>query len=441
MIANRERYLAKLEQYLNNGRVKIITGIRRCGKSFLLKELFVKYLRRQGVDSSHIIYMSLDDLANNQYLNPLELDRYLRKQIQDNKKYYIILDEIQKVLTITNPILTDGKIVRAKKEDHDSVGFVNVVLGIMQLPNVDLYISGSNSRFLSSDILTEFRDRGDEIYVQPLTFSEYVQATNSPDMGKAFNEYMLHGGMPMILSFEDAQSKEEYLKNLFTLTYHKDVEERNGLRNPNQLEILTKVMASNVGSLTNPLTIANTFNSVGKNKVSYDTISSYLKYLEEAFILSKVDRFDIRGKKHIGALYKYYFADPGLRNARLDFLHRDDGHVMENIIYNELVYRGYSVQVGVIEAFNKDNNHKTNRNYLETDFVASKGGKYYYLQSAYFMNSLQKQEQERQPLLSINDSFKKIIISRETKPIRRDDKGIMYIGIEEFLLNNNSMDL
>ena len=440
-IINRDRYIQQIVPLIGNGRVKIITGIRRCGKSFLLKTLFTQYLKNQGINSDHIVYLALDDIANNKFLNPLELDSYIRALIKDDSTYYVMLDEIQRVFSIVNPIFTQGKIKLAKKSDDNYISFVNVVLGLMQISNVDLYISGSNSKFLSRDIMTEFRDRGDEIHMQPLSFREYVDALRPSSISTAFNEYMLHGGMPLVLSYETPEQKEEYLKNLFTMTYHKDVEERNKIRNESNLETLTAVMASNVGSLTNPAKIANTFNSEIKINISKDTITQYLGYLEDAFILRKVNRFDIKGRKHIGATYKYYFADSGLRNARLDFLHRDDGHVMENIIYNELIFRGYFVQVGVVECYGKDSKGITQRTTLETDFVASKGSQIYYIQSAYSIDTPEKEYQETRSLKKINDSFKKIVIIRESGPIRRDLDGIVYMGIEDFLLNENSLEL
>lgn len=441
MMIRRDSYIEKLVSLMNNQRVKIVTGIRRCGKSFLLRELFSNYLMERGVDKKHIIYLALDDMTNNHLLNPLALDSFIRQQIQDDGMYYIMIDEIQRVFSIVNPIFTDGKIKKAKKNDEETISFVNVILGLMQIENVDLYISGSNSKFLSKDIMTEFRDRGDEIFIQPLSFSEFVKAYDNVNTNELFNEYILHGGMPLTLSYDSDDKKEDYLKNLFKLTYHKDVEERNKIRNVKELETLTKVMASNVGSLTNASTISKTFKSVEKSNITNETVDLYLKYLEDAYILKKVDRIDIRGRKHIGATYKYYFADPGLRNARLDFLHRDDGHVMENIIYNELIKRGYSVQVGVVEVYSKNENNKTIRITLETDFVATMGSKCYYIQSAYKMDTLEKQNQERKSLVHINDSFKKIIVTRNSGPIRRDEYGIVYMGIEQFLLDEKSLDL
>lgn len=441
MIIHRDIYINQLSDLMNNSRVKIITGIRRCGKSYLLRELFSEYLLAKGVKKNHIIYLALDDMSNNHLLNPLSLDSYIRNLIKDDEKYYVILDEIQRVFPIVNPIFTEGKIVKTKVEDDNAITFVNVVLGLMQINNVDLYITGSNSKFLSKDVMTEFRDRGDEIHVQPLSFSEYVGALKPSNVDYALNEYMLYGGMPLVLSFRSDERKKEYLKNLFKLTYHKDVIERNNIRKSKELETLTEILASNVGSLINPKKISDTFLSVEKTKIDSDTINSWLIYLNDAFIIEKVNRFDIRGRKHIGALYKYYFADSGLRNARLNFLHRDDGHVMENIIFNELKHRGFSVQVGVVEVYSKDNEGVTQRFSLETDFVASLGSKYYYIQSAYRMSSETKINQERKSLINIEDSFKKIIVSRDSSPIRRDENGIMYIGLEQFLLDKNSLDL
>lgn len=388
----------------------------------------------------HIIFLELDDFDNNSLLNPLNLNNYIRNKIIDNGKYYLIIDEIQKVIPIINPILTNGKIVRASNNDEDVINFTSIILGLLKLENIDIYITGSNSKFLSSEIMTEFRDRGDEIHIMPLTFKEYCEGLNIFDYEKAFGEYLIYGGMPLAATYKNIERKEKYLNDLFILTYHKDVEERNGIKNVHELELLTKVLASNVGNLTNYITITNTFNSELNVNISKDTINDYIKYLSEAFIISKVDRIDVKKRKHIGAQYKYYFVDNGLRNSRLDFLHHDYGKVMENIIYNELKYRGYTVEVGVVEIFSKNKEGITIRNNLETDFVASKGNNKYYIQSAYSIYDEQKYEQERKSLINIKDSFKKIIITRESLPIRRDEKGIVIMGIIEFLLDENSLD-
>lgn len=438
MMIQRNRYLNKLIKYKDNGRVKIITGIRRCGKSFLLKEIFKKYCFEQGIDDKHFIAISLDDFQNIKLYNPIELDKYIRNLIIDDKRYYIVIDEIQNVFDIKNPIFTEGKIIKANNEDEDKLTYVNVVLGLMQIQNVDLYITGSNSRFLSKDIVTDFRDRGDEIHVLPLSFSEFFEAQKG-DKEEAYEEYSLHGGMPRTLFLNEASEKEEYLYNLYKLTYSKDVMERHKYKNLSELDILTGVMASNIGSLINSNTIANTFKSEAKIDINNQKIDNYLEDLEDAYLLTRVNRYDIRGRKKIGALYKYYYSDLGIRNSRLNFLHMDKGHVMENIIYNELIYRGYSVEVGVLNFYTKESN-KTKRNIYETDFVVRKGSKIYYIQSAYDIPSEEKYLQESKSLSLINDSFKKIIVVRQSGPLRHDEKGITTIGIIDFLLNENSLD-
>lgn len=436
----RTKYLEKLISLKNNSRVKIITGIRRCGKSYLLKEIFKKHLFESGVDSNHILYLELDDFENNNLLNPIELNKYIRKQIVDNENYYLIIDEIQKVISIVNPILTEGKIVKAKPDSEDIISFTNVILGLMKINNLDIYITGSNSKFLSSEIMTEFRDRGDEIHVMPLSFKEYCLGKGIDNYEKAIIEFLIYGGMPLCASFDDNARKEQYLMELFDMTYHKDVEEHNSIRNVNELETLIKVLASSVGSLTNSNKISNTYCSELKVKLSKETINAYIKYLTDAFIISKVDRVEVRGRKHIGAQYKYYFEDSGLRNSRLNFLHHDYGHMLENIIYNELKYRGFSIEVGTVEVFKKDSNGKTIRVNYETDFVVTKGNNKYYIQSAYNLYDDEKLEQERKSLINIRDSFKKIIITRESLPLRRDENGIVIMGIIEFLLDENSLD-
>ena len=436
----RTKYLNQLLELKDNSRVKIITGIRRCGKSFLLNKIFKEHLISNGVKSDHIIYLELDDFNNNYLLNPISLNDYVKNQITDDDKYYLIIDEIQKVIPIINPILTNGKIVKASNKDEDVINFTTIVLGLLKIENIDIYITGSNSKFLSSEIMTEFRDRGDEIHIMPLTFKEYCEGLNITEYEKAFGEYLIYGGMPLAATYDNVERKEKYLNDLFSLTYHKDVEEHNGIKNIHELELLTKVLASNVGNLTNYITITNTFNSELRINISKDTINDYIKYLSDAFIISRVDRVDVRGRKHIGAQYKYYFVDNGLRNSRLDFLHHDYGHVMENIIYNELKCRGYTVEIGVVEVYSKNKEGKTIRQHYETDFVASKGNNKYYIQSAYSIYDEQKYEQERKSLINIKDSFKKIIITRESLPMRRDEKGIVIMGIIDFLLDDNSLN-
>lgn len=439
---NRDGYLQRLISLKHNGRLKIITGIRRCGKSYLLNEIYRKHLKQQNVKDNHIIYIAFDDDKNNNLLNPIELSKYLKKKIKDNDIYYFLLDEVQRVYTIINPIFTNNEIILCKDpNDERAYGFQNVVNSLRTIKNADVYITGSNSKFLSKDIMTEFRDRGDEIYVQPFSFKEIVDSTKPRNIEQSFNEYMMYGGMPLVLSYSNDDDKKKYLNNLFDMTYHRDVEERNNISKVNELETLIKIMANNIGSLTNPTVIENTYNSILHSNLSKDTISKFLGYLEDAFIIKKVNRYDIKGRKQIGATYKYYFTDLGLRNSRLDFLHRDDGYVMENVIYNELIRRGYSIQIGVIDIYENDSNGKTTRKTLETDFIASIGDKYYYVQSAYEISDEKKLEQERKSLIHIDNSFKKIIITKDSGPVRRDEDGIIYLDIKTFLLDENSLDL
>ena len=430
----RERYLEKLVNLKDNGKVKIITGIRRSGKSYLLKELYKDYLIGQGIKENHIIYIALDDFTYRDLLNPLEFDKYVRNKIIDNEIYYLIFDEIQNIIEIKNPILTEGKIQKANKEDKDTINFVKVILGFLHISNVDIYITGSNSKFLSADIVTEFRDRGDEIYVLPLSFEEFIQEYQG-DVEQAYEEYALHGGLPLIFSYQNSEDKKNYLTNLYNLTYFTDVMERNSFKKSDELNVLTRIMASSIGSLVNPNNISNTFNSVEKNVINKDTIYAYLLALENAFIIKKVGRIDVRGRKNIGATYKYYYTDLGIRNARLDFLHSDKGYVMENIVYNELIYRGYNVEVGSVDKYSKSKDNKTVRNVYEIDFVAYKDGKYKYIQCAYDINDEEKYIQETKSLSLIKDSFEKILITRNSQNIRYDDKGIKLIGIVDFLTN------
>ncbi len=436
MVIKRDRYLQKLIQSQGNGFVKIVTGIRRCGKTYLLLELFYHYLIQSGVEQDHIIDIVLDDSKNIALLNPIKLDAYVRSKIVDQKPYYVLLDEIQKVSSIENPAFDQVKMMEG---GVPTIGFTEILLGLMKIPNIDLYVTGSNSKFLSSDILTEFRDRGEEIHVQPLSFSEFFSVYDGDREG-AFNEYMLHGGMPQAVKKATASEKEKYLKDLFSLTYHKDVVERNNIRFPRELETLTKVLASTIGSLTNPNIITDTFITREKSKISAPTIETYLMHLQEAFIIDRVDRFDVKGRRHIGATYKYYFADPGLRNARVDFLHGDEGHMLENIIYNELKNRGFSIQVGFVETFTKNQKGGTERKILETDFVARKGSTVYYLQSTFSLYDEAKIEQEKKSLLAIRDSFKKIILVRQPTPIQKDENGITLMSVIDFLLDENGLD-
>ena len=429
----RPRYLNQLIDKKDNGRVKIITGIRRCGKSYLLFELYRKYLLSNEVREDQIIMIALDSLKNIKYRNPIELDDYLRDKIQDNgRKYYIFIDEIQFVEEISNPYLegTDSK-----------VNFVDLVLGLMKIPNVDVYITGSNSKMLSSDVLTQFRDRGDEIRVYPFSFAEFYSCYEG-DKGKAFDEYCLYGGMPMPVQLSNHEKKSEYLKNVFTSTYIKDVMERNKiLKDASIMDDLLDIISSSIGSLSNPTKLANTFMSEKNIKISQLTVSNYLDYFIDAFLIEKARRYDVKGRKYISSPYKYYFSDIGLRNARLNFRQNEQSHIMENVIYNELRMRGLNVDVGVVEYNYKDENKKTVRKNLEVDFVINRGSNRYYIQSALNVDTKEKQVQETESLRRTGDSFKKIVIVRNNIVPRFDDDGILYIGVEDFLLDETALDL
>ena len=429
----RPRYLNQLIDKKDNGRVKIITGIRRCGKSYLLFELYRKYLLSNEVREDQIIMIALDSLKNIKYRNPIELDDYLRDKIQDNgRKYYIFIDEIQFVEEISNPYLegTDSK-----------VNFVDLVLGLMKIPNVDVYITGSNSKMLSSDVLTQFRDRGDEIRVYPFSFAEFYSCYEG-DKGKAFDEYCLYGGMPMSVQLSNHEKKSEYLKNVFTSTYIKDVMERNKiLKDASIMDDLLDIISSSIGSLSNPTKLANTFMSEKNIKISQLTVSNYLDYFIDAFLIEKARRYDVKGRKYISSPYKYYFSDIGLRNARLNFRQIEQSHIMENVIYNELRMRGLNVDVGVVEYNYKDENKKMIRKNLEVDFIINRGSNRYYIQSALNVDTKEKQVQETESLRRTGDSFKKIVIVRNNIVPRFDDDGILYIGVEDFLLDETALDL
>ena len=413
----RDYYLNKLIRKKENGMIKIITGIRRCGKSYLLDPLFKNHLLSNGVKEDHIIKLDLDYLENKKYHNPEVLFDFIMSQRKDSDMYYILLDEIQEV------------------EDFESV--LNSFLG---KGNLDIYVTGSNSRFLSNDIKTEFRGRGDEIRVYPLSFKEFSSATDGNEEEK-WNQYITYGGMPYVLSLNNAEDKSKYLKDLFDNTYLNDIIERNNIRKDNVLDATIDILASSVGSLANPQKIANTFNSNGIKEVTSKTISSYVNYLLDSFMISKVDRYDIKGKKYIETLSKYYFADLGLRNARLNFRQIEQNHLMENIIYNELLLRGYNVDIGVVQQYSKNEKDKTTRKQLEIDFVCNQGSKRYYIQSALNIDDENKKNQELRPLLNVNDFFKKIIIVKEDIEPYHNNEGILIIGIQEFLLNENSLEI
>ena len=413
----RELYLTKLKNKKNNKLIKIITGLRRSGKSYLLDPIFKNSLIADGVREDHIIKVDLDSIENRELITDgLNLYNYIMNQIKDDKTYYIFLDEIQKV------------------KDFESV-----LNSFLRKNNLDVYVTGSNSKFLSTDIITEFRGRGDEIRVYPLSFSEFYNAYE--DKRKALKDYMTYGGMPYTLYLKEAEEKSQYLNDLFKNTYLNDIVERNKIQRENILEIIINMLSSSVGSLTNPKKLYDTFISNGYTDINRNTINSYMNYLQDAFLINKVERYDIKGKKYITTPSKYYFTDIGLRNARLNFRQQEEDHLMENIIYNELLVRGYNVDVGVIERFEKDSTDKTIRKQLEVDFVCNQSSKRYYIQSAFAIPSKEKMEQEQKSLINIKDSFKKIIIVKDDINLWRNEEGILIISLEEFLLNANSLDL
>ena len=428
----RKEYLNQLISKKENGMIKVITGIRRCGKSYLLFEIYRKYLNSIGVDDNHIIALALDDDENIKYRNPIQLGEYIRSLlVNQNEMYYIFLDEIQKVKTIKNPYLDD---------ENETVGFVDVLLGLMKKKNADVYVTGSNSKMLSSDILTEFRGRGDEIRVHPLSYSEFYEAYNG-DKRDAWQEYYMYGGMPYVVTLADHKSKAKYLSGLFDNIYLSDILERHNIRDKSILDDLLDVVSSSVGSLTNPQKIAHTFSTVKQIKISPDTVARYLDYFIDAFMLYKSQRYDIKGRKYIGSPQKYYFSDIGLRNARLNFRQIEENHLMENIIYNELIIRGFNVDVGVVEYNYKDDDGKSKKTNLEVDFVVTEGTRKYYIQSALTVSDEEKRMQEVRPYASIPDSFKKIVVVKENIIPWYDENGILYIGIEKFILDKNAIDM
>lgn len=426
----REKYLADLKNRMNNKMIKVITGIRRSGKSYLLFNLFYDFLKENGIEEDCIIKIALDDDLNEDFRNPKELSSFIRSKIADNSKnYYILLDEIQ--FAISREEL---------KNPNEPMKIFSVLNGLLRLPNVDIYVTGSNSRFLSSDVLTEFRGRGDEIHVLPFTFSEFLQGFDG-DIYEAWAEYVVYGGLPQILNLKTDEQKSNYLVTLFKETYLKDIIARNKIEKTQELDDLVNILASSTGSLTNPTKIRQTFSSVLHSKICVNTIISYIDFLKDAFIISEVNRFDVKGRKYIGSPNKYYFEDVGLRNARLNFRQIEQTHIMENVIYNELRFRGFNVDVGIVEKRIKDENGKEKRNYYEIDFIAMKGSQKYYIQSAFDMSSEEKENQEKFSLRNIDDSFKKIVIVKDVIKIQRDEKGIVTIGLFEFLKNTGSLEL
>ena len=432
MEIKRDFYLNKLISKKENGLVKVITGIRRSGKSYLLFNIYKNYLNSINIDDSHIIQLSLDETQNAKYRNPIELDKYIRSLLVDNKMYYVFIDEIQKVYDIQNPYV----------DDKDAkINFIDTILGLMKIKNVDVYVTGSNSKMLSSDILTDFRDRGDEIRVNPLSYKEFCDYKGE-NTNSTWREYITYGGMPLAVTKQTHEEKSKYLKDLFKRTYLTDVIERHNIRtNKGVLEDLLNIISSCIGSLTNPKKLSDTFKSVKNKTVTVSSISRYLDYFIDAFLISKAIRFDIKGRKYINTPLKYYFTDVGLRNARLNFRQNEENHIMENIIYNELLMRDFDVDVGIVEYNYKDKKKKNKRKQLEIDFIANKGSSKYYIQSALNIETKEKKDQETQSLIRTDDFFKKIVVIKDDIIPWHDDKGILYLGIQEFLLNPSSIDL
>ncbi len=417
MEIKRDKYLNDLINRMHNGMIKVVTGIRRCGKSYLLFNIFRDYLKNQGVEDSHIIMIELDQRKNREYRNPDVILAYIESLITDNEQYYVMLDEVQ--------MLSE---------------FEEVLNSLLHISNIDIYVTGSNSKFLSKDVITEFRGRGDEIHIYPLTFKEFMQVYDG-DVYHGWAEYVIYGGLPLIATMKTEEQKVRYLTRLFEETYLKDIIERHHIEKTQELEDLTNILASAVGSLTNPPKIEATFQSVMQSKISLNTIRQYIENLEDAFIINKANRYNVKGRKYIGTPLKYYFEDVGLRNARLGFRQIEETHLMENIIYNELRSRGYTVDVGVVEKRGINEEGKDEKKQLEIDFVANMGSKRYYIQSAFSMPTEEKRNQEKASLLNVNDSFKKIIVVKDVVNVTRDEYGITTMSIYDFLLQDNSLEL
>lgn len=417
MEIKRDYYLNKLIAKKHNGLIKVITGIRRCGKSYLLFTLFRNHLTESGVADDHIIEIPFDSFENKKYRDPEILYPYVKEQIADDGMYYILLDEVQLL----------GE-------------FESVLNGFMRMKNVDVYVTGSNARFLSKDIITEFRGRGDELHIQPLSFAEFMSVYDG-NKYDGWNEYVLYGGLPPVVLLRTAEQKIELLKSLFQETYINDIISRHSVKHRDEFEELINILASAIGSLTNPKKLTDTFKSKKNKVISSNTIKSYLDYLCDAYVVSRATRYDIKGKKYIDTPQKYYFSDVGIRNACINFRQLEENHTMENVIYNELVARNFNVDVGIITATGKDNDGKSVRKQLEVDFVCNKGSKRYYVQSAFSIPDREKMEQESNSLLRIDDSFKKIIVVKDLPAPTYTEDGILVISVYDFLLNSNSLDM
>ena len=417
MEIRRDCYLNKLILKKHNGLIKVVTGIRRCGKSYLISSLFKNHLMDNGVEENHIIEIAFDSFENKKYRDAEVLYPYVKDQITDEKMYYLLLDEVQ--------LLSE---------------FESVLNGFMRIKNVDVYVTGSNAKFLSKDIITEFRGRGDELHMQPLSFAEFMSVYDG-NKYDGWNEYVLYGGLPLVVILKTAEGKIEFLKNLFKETYINDIIGRHNIKNKDEFEELIDILSSGIGSLTNPKKLADTFKSKKQKTISVNTIKSYLDYLCDAFVVNKATRYDIKGKKYIDTPQKYYFTDVGLRNARINFRQIEENHTMENVIYNELLARGFNVDVGIVTYNSKNENGNTVHKLLEVDFVCNKGSKRYYVQSAFSIPDNEKMKQEANSLLRIDDSFKKIIVVKDTPAPWYTEDGILVIGVYDFLLNVDSLEV
>lgn len=417
MEIRRDRYLERLIAHKGNGRVKIVTGIRRCGKSYLLFQLFKRHLIETGVKPNHIIEIQLEDRSNKELRNPDVCLAFIKKRIKDQKPYYLLIDEVQ---------LMDE--------------FEDVLNSCLHIQNLDTYVTGSNSKFLSKDIITEFRGRGDEMYLRPLSFKEYRTIQPDKPFDDVWTEYMTFGGLPYCALLPSREEKADYLKHLFDEVFLRDIIERNKVQNDAQLESLLNVISSAVGSLTNPKKLEDTFTSSGTGKLSAITIKQYLDYLCDAFMIEQAERYDIKGKRYISTPYKYYFTDTGLRNARLNFRQLEETHLMENVMYNELCLRGYSVDVGVVEINERQEDGKYVRKQIEVDFVCNKADERVYVQSAFSIPTIEKRQQEERPLVNVGDGFRKVVVTKDNVIRHNDENGILIMSLQEFLMDEGALE-
>ncbi len=429
----RNVYLNKLIESKENGFPKVITGIRRCGKSYLLEEIYKKYLIDSGVNEKNIIIIDLEEEENYEYYDPINLSNHILDLCDNDKMNYVFIDEIQNVVSIINPVFTDGKHIKAKPKDENAITFAKIVLSLSKKKNIDLYVTGSNSKMLSTDVQTEFRDRATNINVNPLSFEEYMKYTNLEEY-RAINEYLTYGGMPLAVLKEREEDKKDYLTNLFETTYFKDIIERYKFRKVEALDELCTLLSTCVGTLINSAKLSNIYISKTKNKIDSETVTSYVNAFKDAHIIREANRYDVKGKEIITSLKKYYFIDTGLRNARLNFAFLDEGQMLENVVYNELIYNGYSVSVGTYDKVEKNKNNESIRRTYEIDFLATKGTRMYYIQVASDINNEETRNRELKPYISLNDQIQKIIVINRPINETRDMNGFTVIGIVDFLL-------